>query len=160
MPLRGGVGIYWGVGTAFVRRSGFTFYPSPWLDVRSVPLPVGCGSAPPPPPPAGVVTVTNPGFQFNYKWDNASLQMRVTGLLCRRSLICQRPIAFTLNRGDHCGAYGVDARNGAQAEQTQEDVGCWAGGVLHHRVAREQSTGHDPVRDHGVQAADEVRRGV
>ncbi|HZM77324.1 MAG TPA: Ig domain-containing protein [Candidatus Limnocylindrales bacterium] len=74
-------GIYWGVATGFVRRSGYTFVPSPWLHVHSVPLPVGCGSAPPPPPPppSGTVTVTNPGNQYMYVWDTAALQMRATG---------------------------------------------------------------------------------
>ncbi len=73
-------GIYWGVATAFVRRSGFV-PPSAFLHVHSVPLPVGCGSAPPPPPPppAGAVTVTNPGNVGMYKYDNAALQMRATG---------------------------------------------------------------------------------
>ncbi len=73
-------GIYWGVATAFVRRSGFT-PPSAFLHVHSVPLPVGCGSAPPPPPPppAGAVTVNNPGNLTTYILNAAWLQMTATG---------------------------------------------------------------------------------
>jgi hypothetical protein len=73
-------GIYWAVATAFVRRSGFTPVPSPWVHDRSLPIPVGCGSTPPPlPPPVGAMTVTNPGNQFSYKWTTTALQMRATG---------------------------------------------------------------------------------
>lgn len=74
-------GIYWAVATAYVRRSGFTPVPSPWIHDRSLPIPVGCGSTPPPlpPPPVGQVAVTNPGNQFGYKWQGASLQMRASG---------------------------------------------------------------------------------
>ncbi|MBB5866863.1 hypothetical protein F4553_000242 [Allocatelliglobosispora scoriae] len=73
-------GIYWGVATAFMRRSGYT-PPSAYLHVNSVPLPVGCGSTPPPPPPppTGAITVTNPGSQSSYYRDPAYLQMKATG---------------------------------------------------------------------------------
>jgi hypothetical protein len=74
-------GIYWAVATAYARRSGFIPVPSPWAHDRSLPIPVGCGGTPPPlpPPPASQVTVTNPGNQFGYKWQGATLQMRASG---------------------------------------------------------------------------------
>lgn len=73
-------GIYWGVATGFVRRSGYV-PPSAFLHVHSLPLPVGCGSTPPPPPPppAGTVTVINPGNQVTFVRDPAALQMTATG---------------------------------------------------------------------------------
>jgi hypothetical protein len=74
-------GIYWGVATSFVRRSGYTWTPSPWMLVHSIPLPVGCGSPPPPPPPPppGPVTVINPGNQVTFVGYPISLQMGATG---------------------------------------------------------------------------------